>query len=210
MQKSRIKLHSNVPVILANGIFPKHDKCLNIIKNAKILICTDGSANHLNSLSKEPTYIIGDLDSIAKSRTFNCKIIYDKGQDNTDLEKAIEWIYSEGYRDVIILGATGMREDMSIINQFLIFKYFKKINITVVTDHFTIYCIEGKEEIDSFENQLVSLIPENRATVSSKGLQFELDETNITIDGKNVSNRSKKDIFKIVSSEKLLVFQSHE
>ena len=210
MQKSRIKLHSNVPVILANGIFPKHDKCLNIIKNAKILICTDGSANHLNSLSKEPTYIIGDLDSIAKSRTFNCKIIYDKGQDNTDLEKAIEWIYSEGYRDVIILGATGMREDMSIINQFLIFKYFKKINITVVTDHFTISCMEGEEEIDSFENQLVSLIPENCATVSSKGLQFELDETNITLDGKNVSNRSKKGIFKIVSSEKLLVFQSHE
>ena len=34
MQKSRIKLQSNIPVILANGIFPKHDKCLNIIKNA--------------------------------------------------------------------------------------------------------------------------------------------------------------------------------
>ena len=210
MQKSRIKLQSNIPVILANGIFPKHDKCLNIIKNAKILICTDGSANHLNSLYKEPTYIIGDLDSIDKSKTFDCKIIHDKRQDNTDLEKAIEWIYSEGYRDVIILGATGMREDMSLINQFLIFKYFKKINITVVTDHFTIYCIEGDEEIDSFENQLVSLVPENRATVSSKGLQFELDKTNITIDGKNVSNRSKKDIFKIVSSEKLLVFLSHE
>ena len=210
MQKSRIKLHSNVPVILANGIFPKHDMCLDILRNAKILICTDGSANHLNSLPIKPTYIIGDLDSIDKSKTISSKIIHDKSQDNTDLEKAIEWIYSEGYRDVIILGATGMREDMSIINQFLIFKYFKKINITVVTDHFTIYCIEGEEEIDSFENQLVSLIPENRATVSSKGLQFELDETNITLDGKNVSNRSKKDIFKIVSSEKLLVFQSHE
>ena len=210
MQKSRIKLQSNIPVILANGIFPEHNKCLDIIKNAKILICTDGSANHLNSLSKEPTYIIGDLDSIDKSKTFDCKIIHDKRQDNTDLEKAIEWICSEGYRDAIILGATGMREDMSIINQFLIFKYFKKINITVVTDHFTIYCIEGEEEIGSFENQLVSLIPENHATVSSKGLQFELDKTNLNIDGKNVSNRSKKNIFKIVSSEKLLVFQSHE
>ena len=210
MQKSRIKLQSNIPVILANGIFPKHDKCLNIIKNAEILICTDGSANQLNNLSKKPTYIIGDLDSIDKSKTFDCKIIHDKRQDNTDLEKAIEWICSEGYRDVIILGATGMREDMSIINQFLVFKYFKKINITIITDHFTISCMEGEREIDSFENQLVSLIPENRATVSSKGLQFELDKTNITIDGKNVSNRSKKDIFKIVSSEKLLVFQSHE
>ena len=210
MQKSRIKLQSNIPVILANGIFPKHDKCLNIIKNAEILICTDGSANQLNNLSKKPTYIIGDLDSIDKSKTFDCKIIHDKSQDNTDLEKAIEWIYSEGYRDVIILGATGMREDMSLINQFLVFKYFKKINITIITDHFTISCMEGEEEIDSFENQLVSLIPENRATVSSKGLEFELDKTNITIDGKNVSNRSKKDIFKIVSSEKLLVFQSHK
>ena len=99
---------------------------------------------------------------------------------------------------------------MSLINQFLIFKYFKKINITIVTDHFTISCMEGEEEIDSFENQLVSLIPENRSVVSSKGLEFELDKTNITIDGKNISNRSKKDIFKIVSSEKLLVFQSHE
>ena len=210
MQKSRIKLQSNIPVILANGTFPNHDKCLNIIKNAKILICTDGSVNQLSNLSKKPTYIIGDLDSIDKSKTFDCKIIHDKSQDNTDLEKAIEWIYSEGYRDVIILGATGMREDMSLINQFLVFKYFKKINITIVTDHFTISCMEGEREIDSFENQLVSLIPENRATVSSKGLQFELDKTNITIDGKNVSNRSKKDIFKIVSSQKLLVFQSHK
>ena len=210
MQKSRIKLQSNIPVILANGIFPKHNKCLNIIKNAKILICTDGSANQMNCLPKKPTYIIGDLDSIDKSKTLDCKIIHDKSQDNTDLEKAIEWIYSEGYRDVIILGATGMREDMSLINQFLVFKYFKKINIIIVTDHFTISCMEGEREIDSFENQLVSLIPENRATVSSKGLQFELDKTNITIDGKNVSNRSKKDIFKIVSSEKLLVFQSHK
>ena len=210
MQKSRIKLQSNIPVILANGIFPKHHKCLNIIKNAKILICTDGSVNQLNSLPKKPTYIIGDLDSIDKSKTFDCKIIHDKSQDNTDLEKAIEWIYSEGYRDVIILGATGMREDMSLINQFLVFKYFKKINITIITDHFTISCMEGEEEIDSFENQLVSLIPENRSVVSSKGLEFELDKTNITIDGKNISNRSKKDIFKIVSSEKLLVFQSHE
>ena len=41
-------------------------------------------------------------------------------------------------------------------------------------------------------------------------LNFELGKTTITIDGKNISNRSKKDIFKIVSSEKLLVFQSHE
>ena len=210
MQKSRIKLQSNIPVILANGIFPKHDKCLNIIKNAKILICTDGSVNQLNSLPKKPTYIIGDLDSIDKSKTFDCKIIYDKSQDNTDLEKAIEWIYSKRYRDVIILGATGMREDMSLINQFLVFKYFKKINITIITDHFTISCMEGEEEIDSFENQLVSLIPENRSVVSSKGLEFELDKTTITIDGKNISNRSKKDIFKIVSSEKLLVFRSHE
>ena len=79
-----------------------------------------------------------------------------------------------------------------------------------ITDHFTISCMEGEEEIDSFENQLVSLIPENRSVVSSKGLEFELDKTTITIDGKNISNRSKKDIFKIVSSEKLLVFQSHE
>ena len=210
MQKSRIKFQSNIPVILANGTFPNHDKCLNIIKNAKILICTDGSVNQLNSLPKKPTYIIGDLDSIDKSKTFDCKIIHDKSQNNTDLEKAIEWIYSEGYRDVIILGATGSREDMSLINLFLIFKYYKKINITIVTDYFTIYCIEGEEEIDSFENQLVSFIPENHSVVSSEGLEFELDKINITIDGKSISNRSKKNTFKIVSSEKLLVFQSHE
>ena len=102
------------------------------------------------------------------------------------------------------------KEDMSLINLFLIFKYFKKINITILTDHFTISCMEGEKEIDSFENQLVSLIPENRAIVSSRGLQFELDKTTITIDGKNVSNRSRKDIFNIVSSKKLLVFQSHK
>ena len=210
MQKFKLRSQSNLPVILANGIFPKHDICLNILRNAKILICTDGSANHLNNLPIKPTYIIGDLDSIDKSKTFNTKIIHDKSQNNTDLEKAIEWIYSEGYRDIIILGATGSREDMSLINQFLIFKYFKKINITIVTDHFTISCIKGEKVVDSFENQLISLIPENRAIVSSKGLKFELEKANISIDGKTISNRSKKNKFKITSSEKLLIYQTHK
>ena len=54
-------------VILANGEFPNHKTPLDILSSAGTVICTDGSANYLESLNLKPHIIIGDLDSLGKN-----------------------------------------------------------------------------------------------------------------------------------------------
>ena len=56
---SKTKLIEPV-TILANGKYPSHHYPIDIIKNAKTLICTDGSANKLKKHGYDPTFIIGD------------------------------------------------------------------------------------------------------------------------------------------------------
>ena len=58
-------------VIVANGKYPSHPYPLDIIKNAKTLISTDGSANKLKKHGYDPTFVIGDMDSITNIKDFN-------------------------------------------------------------------------------------------------------------------------------------------
>ena len=41
-------------VILANGVFPQHEKPSSILSSARTVIFTDGSANYLEALSLKP------------------------------------------------------------------------------------------------------------------------------------------------------------
>lgn len=77
-------------IILANGAFPTHLIPLEILEDAGTVICTDGSANTLDTLNLVPHVIIGDLDSIDPDYEFHGLEIHDPNQDNTDLEKL--WI----------------------------------------------------------------------------------------------------------------------
>ena len=54
-------------VILTDGTFPSHPKPLTTLRNARTLICTDGSADSAIRHDLAPQFIIGDLDSLQKS-----------------------------------------------------------------------------------------------------------------------------------------------
>ena len=67
-------------VILANGEFPTHSYPLKLIKNAKSIICTDGSADKLIKIGYKANIIIGDMDSLAISIVEIKK--YARGEDS--------------------------------------------------------------------------------------------------------------------------------
>ena len=74
-----------------------------------------------------PDAIVGDMDSLNESIAgrFHDRIFKDKDQDTNDLTKAVAWCSERGYRDLVILGATGKREDHTIGNISLLAEYIK-------------------------------------------------------------------------------------
>ena len=52
-------------VILANGLFPSGQQCIEILEGAEKIICCDGAADKLSAFGLLPHAIIGDLDSLS-------------------------------------------------------------------------------------------------------------------------------------------------
>ncbi|MBN4081450.1 thiamine diphosphokinase [Caldithrix abyssi] len=198
-------------IILANGAFPTHAIPLKILAEAGTVICTDGSANALTALELTPHIIIGDMDSFdEKDADFKGLNIYDTSKDNTDLEKALDWAIMNEVDFVTILGATGLREDMSMANHYILFDYYEKLNIVMVTDHFIITCQRGQKSFDSFPGETVSLFAYRSGTlVSTTALRYPLNDTILNPSARAISNQSIGATFSIDASEPILVFRGH-
>ena len=123
-------------IILADGSFPVHEIPLGYLKNAERIVCCDGSAEALLNAGMIPEAIVGDMDTIKKgtAKRFSDRIYRDKDQDINDLTKAVKWCLKRDFRDIVILGATGKREDHTIGNISLLAEYAKDADIIMVTD----------------------------------------------------------------------------
>jgi len=197
--------------IVANGQFPNHPLPLQILYESKTIICTDGSANLLIDKGINPNVIIGDMDSLLiDNKAFSGQFIKDSNQENTDLEKAFEWCIKNNVKTINVLGASQQREDHSITNLYLLLTYCDAINLTYVTDYFSITCHEGNRIFSSFKNQIVSILPvKHIQDISTENLKYNLSDEELPISSRGISNQSISDNFTINSSGKIWVFRSH-
>jgi len=197
--------------IVANGQFPNHPLPLQILYESKTIICTDGSANLLIDKGINPNVIIGDMDSLLiDNKAFSGQFIKDSNQENTDLEKAFEWCIKNNVKTINVLGASQQREDHSITNLYLLSTYCDAINLTYVTDYFSITCHEGNRIFSSFKNQIVSILPvKHIQDISTENLKYNLSDEELPISSRGISNQSISDSFTINSSGKIWVFRSH-
>ena len=117
-----------------------------------------------------------------------------------------------GIKQVAIIGATGLREDMTVNNIMLLYRYFEKIVLKIITDHFTIFCNNGKNSFPSFKGQIVSLIPQNsNCEMYTTNLKYALhgnvnNYTNLSSNELNVFYISLKKVNKTMIYLFLTVF----
>jgi thiamine pyrophosphokinase len=169
-------------VIVADGIFPTHDIPLGYIRDADRIICCDGSADNLVRAGYIPEAIIGDMDSLSEEMAtrFADRVFPDENQETNDLTKTVSWCSAIGYKDLVIVGATGKREDHTIGNISLLTEYIKDVNIKMVTDTGILIPILKSSSIPSFRHQQVSIFSIDPATeITSQGLRFPLLRTKI-------------------------------
>ena len=168
-------------IILANGQYPSHPAALNMLHTAGTIICTDGSANKILENGLAPNVIIGDMDSSTIDQdSFKGLYVKISDQDNTDLDKALEWCKFNSLSPLTVLGASQLREDHTIGNLMLLANYSDELDINFVTDYFTITCHHGKRSFTSFKKQLVSMFlsisfVETNQYIGNESFRFSLN-----------------------------------
>ncbi len=170
-------------IILADGSFPEHDVPLGYLKNAERIVCCDGSAGRLIDAGMIPFAIVGDLDSITGdvAERFPDRLFQDKDQETNDLTKAVKWCTSRGYNEIVILGATGKREDHTIGNISLLIEYAFYAEVMMVTDTGIIRPFLKSCTLQSFPGQQVSVFSIDKETeITSRGLKYPLERRKLS------------------------------
>lgn len=144
-------------IVVANGSFPQTAGPLELLKSAPAIIACDGAVQNLHERGLIPTAIVGDLDSIppAMLQLYDDRIHTVEDQEINDLTKAIRFAHSSGFRNLLILGATGLREDHTLGNISLLTDYAPLFDqVEMISDYgrfipmlqtATLPCIPGQQ-----------------------------------------------------------------
>jgi len=199
-------------VILGNGKFPTHPTPLKRLRTAKTLICINGGADRALEQGLSPSLLIGDMDSLTTDPSrLSCDSILQTEQENTDLEKALDWCVENKITETTLLGITGHREDFTLTNFLAMKEYSVNIFLTTVTDFFTIYYVEGRKEFSTRPGQTVSFLSLGKPPkITTTGLKFALKCEFLITSGHGISNEAIGEQFTVtVDKEGLFVFIAH-
>ncbi|MCL1850519.1 MAG: thiamine diphosphokinase [Bacteroidetes bacterium] len=162
-------------VILANGEIPSHPTPLAILKNAEKIICCDGAISFLEQQNIIPHIIIGDCDSItsAQKEKYKSIILMDKNDAYSDLQKAIKYCMKNNLNEVIILGASGLREDHFLANIGILMHYANRLSLTMVTNYGILTPVHQTTTFESYSGQQVSIFSFSPDTeITYHGLKY--------------------------------------
>lgn len=199
-------------VILANGLFPTNNIALSILCNNDYIVCCDGAINELSKSNITPQAIVGDCDSLSEENRIKYRNIIHciKEQETNDLTKAINFCFDQGKKNIIILGATGKREDHTIGNISLLAEYIDQTDtITMITDYGVFNAINNDTyRFDSFIKQQVSLFSIVPTLISSENLRYPITNQLFTNWWQATLNESLADHFIIDTQGKIIVYRA--
>lgn len=160
-------------VVLANGEFPKKGGAAwNILAAAKRVVACDGASDaYVKRFGKSPFAVVGDMDSL-KHCPENCDIVCVPDQETNDLEKAIVWCRVRGWKKLVVVGASGKREDHLLGNVFRVLD----LGVEMVTEFGRFVPVLGKATFRMAKGTPVSIFATDPKTrVKSTGLEWPLD-----------------------------------
>ena len=199
---------STSAVLVANGEKPVSNYAKQLIKEINLKICVDSNLSLFRELDIEPDVIIGDMDTVEiNTASSKSTIVVVEDQNQTDLEKSLNYCIAENIKNIYIIGATGERDDHNLANILIAQQYSDILNIEIVTNYFQIFFVNGSKEIleKKYRNlSMISLIDDNKITTS--GLQYNLSDEKLNSYSHGISNRIVSDKCLIKSEKKLILF----
>ncbi|MDR0745242.1 MAG: thiamine diphosphokinase [Mediterranea sp.] len=196
-------------VILADGDFPTHSLPLSLLRKARRVICCDGAANEYFNQGFIPEVIVGDGDSLSpENKVRFADIIYYSSDEHTnDLTKAVEYCISKRMSSIVIVGATGKREDHTIGNISLLLDYMDKLDdVMIITDYGVFTPIRKDSTFDSCVGLPVSIFSPKFAPIRGRGLKYPLSTLSSWWQG--TLNEAYTSPFTLLVRDKVLVYRA--
>lgn len=166
-------------VIIADGLFPQSESVLRLIRDAGLVICCDGSTRKALVNGFTPDYIVGDLDSLEDrfKVQFADRLIHVSDQETNDLTKAVRFACSQTIKNVLIVGATGLREDHTLGNISLLAQYSDLFDLVeMVSDYGVFTSIRKTTELQSFPGQQISIFSlKPDCPITTRGLKYQVE-----------------------------------
>ena len=207
-------------VILADGESPSHTVALELFRSASQVIACDGAWRTSVALGRVPHAVVGDGDSISSEDTdelarLGVAVHIDSEQDTNDLCKAFRYV--KRYFDrkkIVILGATGKREDHAIGNIFHLADFaLDDSNVVMVTNAgiFEPVLPPGRSWEDGVvENSPISVFTTHSDSVmNSKGLKWPLLGVKFDSLWRGTLNRITEKRFTIETDRPAIIFRPH-
>ncbi|MDR2388189.1 MAG: thiamine diphosphokinase [Tannerellaceae bacterium] len=202
-------------VIVANGSFPVLPAALERLDKASVIIACDGAVQLLHQRGIAPTAIVGDLDSIpdALRRHYADRLYGETEQETNDLTKAVHFACDSGQTDVLILGATGIREDHTIANVSLLLDYARLLHrIEMLSDYGLFTPILSGATLSSVRGQQISIFSPHPGVeiLDTEGLRWPIRRRIFTSWWQGSLNEALGDTFTLwLSGGGVIVYRQH-
>lgn len=177
---------------------------LGFLKHTSLpLIAADGAANTLIANGLQPSVIVGDCDGVRTELLEQYPHVCDRSQDTTDFEKAFAYLKKENLLPTIVVGLSGGCLDRILSNVFI----FSQTNALFLSDTLIGFALTGRKTFDWEVDTKVSLFGCPHGTVTSYGLKWELNRTELSLGGfQSCSNRIQTSPLLLDVEGKILVF----
>jgi thiamine pyrophosphokinase len=204
-------------IIFANGLMEDPPEILLDRQPSDLIIAADGGTHHCKSLGITPNVIIGDFDSLDPKEVTTYQQAgveiyqYPIRKDETDLELVLQFTMKREFTEIYIIGALGMRWDMTIANILLIaHPMFSRLKIRLLNGSQELILLRGEDQIDlhgqpGYQLSLIPLAGDAHG-VTTNGLEYSLnDESLYFASTRGVSNVFLFDHAQVIIKEGVLL-----
>lgn len=186
------KIDPSTAVIIANGEACSEELANNILSQANLRVVLDGAMHRFQHLDFNADVLLGDFDrndhafDELKKRYPELKIEHRPDQETTDLEKGIHYVEQLGYKQIIVLWATGKRADHSFTNMANLIRFNKDLNIQLIDDYSVIYRLPKRFEKHFEKGNVISLVPIGKVEgITTENLKYQLNNESLELGIRN-------------------------
>ena len=195
-------------LLVLNGSFNKNF-LVQIAKNYSFILAADGGANKCLKAGIKPNIVVGDLDSITPKNKAILKgrLKQVARQDNSDFEKALDYLKTLKPKQVDIVLSWGGRFDFCFSNFLAASIYLKYFDIRFLLPGATVYLLSRGAKIKAQKGARISLIAlEEIKNISTQNLIYPLKSESLKPGQRGLSNIAEGNFSINFRRGKLLVY----
>lgn len=164
-----------------------------LAREADIILCADGGARHAQALDIVPDFVVGDMDSLPRSRPRSwANVVYwrDSDANRSDLDKALDFAARIGAARVFVAGALGGSLDHELVNLSVLERRGGEREMIVIGGGVARLLGPGRHALPLRKGERFSLLAAPAARVTLTGARYGLKDARLLRGSRGLGNRS--------------------